>query len=191
MPIVRKNSIRLLLMIAFAVCFIAASPKRVRTRLSVPQVEEEMAAGSFMVSSDCPTCNNGYRLDQIRVFGFDKPAASLSETIFLTNTTDRTLTGVSLYIDYRSMDGSQLHKRFLHIDCNVPAGETRSIQFPSWDRQRSFYYHGSASVVKSRSRRAQPFEVALDPVSYTLSFAESVKSDTTQAPIARQAVGNY
>lgn len=189
--IVLRKIVLLVLGVAVSIAAVAM-PKRVRTKLSVPPaVEDEMAVGSFMVSSDCATCNNGYRLDQISLSGFDKPAASLSETLFITNNTDRTLTGVSLYVDYRSMDGAQLHKRFLRIDCVVPPGETRQLRFPSWDRQRSFYYHGSASSVKSKSRRAQPFAVVLDPVSYTLSFEEKVKTDTTDVRTARQPAGNY
>lgn len=183
----------LALLLTLVLCAAApAAPKRVRTKLATPPpAEEEFVAGTFMVSSNCSTCNNGYRLDQIRLFGFDKPAASLSEVIFLTNSTDRTLKGISLYVSYLNMEGALLHKRFLRVSCDVPPGETRRLEFPSWDRQRSFYYHGSAPAGKTRGRRAQPFDVQLDPVSYTLSFADEAKTDTTSVASGRQPTENY
>ncbi|MDE7180207.1 MAG: hypothetical protein K2N88_03300 [Muribaculaceae bacterium] len=129
--------------------------------------EEEMARGSFMVASQCEDCNNGYRLEQVRFSGYDKPRTSAVETFFITNNTDRMLTGISLYIDYRMPDGRQLHKRYYSLRCAVPPGETRMAEIPSWDRQKSFVYERSADSPK---RPGTPFTVTFDPVAYYLSW---------------------
>lgn len=127
---------------------------------------QEMVAGSFMVASQCRNCNNGYRLDQVVFTGFDKNQGNSKESFFIINNTDRTLTGVSLYIDYRTLDGRQLHKRFFKLSCNIPAGETRKADIPTWDTQRSFYYHKS----KPAKHPGNPFEVIFDPIAYYLRF---------------------
>ena len=129
--------------------------------------EAEMAKGSFMVASQCTDCNNGYKLEQISFTGYDKPRQSSVETFFITNNTDRTLTGINLYIDYRMTDGRQLTKRFFRLSCSVPPGETRMAEIPSWDKQHSFVYEKSASTGK---RPATPYTVVFDPVAYFLSY---------------------
>lgn len=128
--------------------------------------EEQMAKGSFMVASQCADCNKGYNLSQITFTGFDKPQQSASETFFITNGTDRTLSGVNLYIDYRTPDGRQLHKRFLRLVCNIPPGETRAAEIDSWDMQKSFFFEKSVPSKKG----GNPFTVYFDPVAYYLRF---------------------
>lgn len=127
--------------------------------------QERTAKGSFLVASQCPDCNNGYTLDQISFSGFDKPARSSSESFFITNHTDRTMSGLSLYIEYLTPDGRQLHKQFLKLDCDIPAGETRKADIKSWDTQHSFHYHLSPA-----GKSSSPFTVRIDPVSYRLRF---------------------
>lgn len=124
-----------------------------------------MKRGSFMVASQCEDCNNGYTISQIAFSGFDKPGSSSMESFFITNRTDRTMSGVSLYIEYLTPDGRQLHKRYVKLDCNIPAGETRKCDIKSWDTQRSFHYELSAA-----SRRSSPFTVRFDPVAFYLRF---------------------
>ena len=128
--------------------------------------DEGMAKGSFMVSSQCEDCNNGYRLDQISFNGFDKPQQSNAETFFITNHTDHIMSGVSLYIEYMMPDGRQLHKRFLKLTCYIPPGETRSVSIDSWDKQRSFYYEKS----QPSKRGGTPFKVLFDPIAFYLRF---------------------
>lgn len=141
--------------------------RKTTLRLSAKDADEEpaMARGSFMVASHCPDCNNGYRINQIAFSGFDKHGSSSSESFFITNNTDRTMSGVSLYIEYLTPDGRQLHKRFLKLDCNIPAGETRKADVKSWDTQRSFHYERSRA-----SKSSSPFTVVFDPVAYYLRF---------------------
>lgn len=128
--------------------------------------DAEMIKGSFMVASQCESCNNGYRLDQVVFTGFDKNQNSSKESFFIINNTDRELTGVTLYIDYTTPDGRQLNKRFIKLSCSIPPGETRKADIPSWDTQHSFYY------IKSQpSRKAgNPFEIRFDPIALYLRF---------------------
>ncbi len=126
----------------------------------------DMIPGSFMVASQCEACNRGYRLNQIEFNGFDKLLKNGKESFFITNHTDRTLTGITLYIDYRTPSGKQLTKRFIKLSCRIPAGETRKADIPTFDTQRSFYYLRSEKPKKG----GNPFEVIFDPVAYYLQF---------------------
>ncbi len=128
--------------------------------------DPEMTSGSFMVASQCPTCNNGYKLDQIVFTGFDKNQGNSQESFFIINNTDRRLTGVALYIDYRTLDGRQLNKQYLKLACDIPPGETRKVDIKSWDTQKSFYYYKS----KPSKHRGNPFDIKFDPICYYLSF---------------------
>lgn len=127
---------------------------------------QEMSKGSFMVASQCEDCNAGYRLEQIIFSGYNKPRRSAIETFFITNNTDRHMSGVNLYIEYLTLDGRQLNKRFVKLVCDIPPGETRMAEVPGWDRQKAFYY------VRSDGGKSggTPYEVIFDPVSYYLRF---------------------
>lgn len=164
--------LRLLIILFAACCVTAYAPaKKTSLKLKVDKKqtngeEEEFARGSFMVASGCGTCNNGYRIDQISFSGFEKPQSSSLESFFITNSTDRTITGVTLYIEYLDAEERQLHKRFLRLSCDIPSGETRRAELKSWDKQNTFYYRDSAP-----SRRGgAPFTVRFDPVAYWLRF---------------------
>lgn len=129
------------------------------------ELTDTVVKGSFQVASFCESCNNGYRLDQIVFSGFDKPGSSSSESFFITNNTDRILSGVSMYIEYLTPDGRQLHKRWVRLNCSVPPGETRKADIKSWDTQRAFHYAESAP-----GRHSSPFSVKFDPVAVFLRF---------------------
>lgn len=128
--------------------------------------EQEMAKGSFMVASQCTDCNNGYRLSQIAFSGYDKTRTSRTESFFITNNTDRTMTGITMYVEYLTTDGRQLHKRFVRLVCDIPPGETRKADLESWDSQKSFYYEKSDAP----KRGGTPYSVIFDPVAFYLRF---------------------
>lgn len=148
-------------------CASDARRKGFRLKDNNEQVDTELVAGSFMVASQCEDCNNGYRIDQISFSGFDKPQNSSKESFFITNNTDRQMTGMTLYIEYLMEDGRQLHKRFLRLSCDIPAGETRQAVVESWDRQHGFRYKLSAAPARS-AHPATPFIVRFDPVCFYL-----------------------
>lgn len=139
---------------------------KVTVRLKEPKdtVGAEMTEGTMMVASQCEDCNHGFRLDQLSFFGFDKQLNSRQESFFIRNNTDRTLKGIAVYITYTTPAGNMLHKRYLKLNCEIPAGETRKADIDSWDTQKSFFYVKSA-VPK---RRATPFDVKFDLIAYYL-----------------------
>lgn len=142
--------------------------KRPKVKRSEVQVDTaQYVVGSFMVASACKTCNNGYTISQVKLYSFDKASSSDWETFFVENNTDRVMTGLSVYIIYKSMDGKQFHKRFVAFDnLYIPAGETRQVSTRSFDKQHSFYYYESSA---GRSG-ARPFKVAIDPVAVYLRY---------------------
>lgn len=88
--------------------------------------------------------------------GFDKTVESAYESLFLSNNSNDTLTSISLNIRYSMPDGRALTASDHTIDCTIPPHETRQISFPSWDKQKSFYYKNSRHPAR---RQATPFTV--------------------------------
>lgn len=159
-------------LIGLAMCIVPGECRRISTKMK-PSKMEKRAVGSFAVTGECEDCNNGYTLSQISYHGYDKPAPSDVETFFISNSTDRTLVSVGLYIIYMDLSGKQINKRFVKADCDIPSGETRLISIRSWDKQHSFYYFES----QKPRRTAHPYKVRLDPVSAYLSFEVDEQSD--------------
>lgn len=89
--------------------------------------------------------------------GYDKTLTSATESFFITNRSGRRLLGAVLDIDYLDMSGRQLHRRTVEITCDIPDGETRKVDIPTFDRQHSFYYRLS----QSPRRQASPFDVTI------------------------------
>ncbi len=88
--------------------------------------------------------------------GFDKPLGSLNETMFVTNRFAADVTAVYFTLDYFDRQGRQLHRVSRRIDVDLPAGETRQLIFPSWDRQKSFYYISG----RQPRTKATPFSIS-------------------------------
>jgi hypothetical protein len=85
--------------------------------------------------------------------------------MFITNNTDKTLLQVEIDLNYTTTSGNQLHRQIKTVDCNIPPKETRIVEFPSWDKHKSFYYKNS-NVPR---RRATPFDVSIRLKSIILS----------------------
>ena len=87
----------------------------------------------------------------------DKPLNSRTESLFITNRLDRELTEVTLRLSYSDAKGRMLHEATRKLRVIIPSGATRRVEFPSWDRQQTFYYlHGR----KPRTANVSPFDVA-------------------------------
>ena len=99
----------------------------------------------------------------IRLSGYDKPLNSRKESLFVTNKLPRDITAVELRINYTDMSGRQLHEVTRTIRADIPAGTTRRIDFQSWDKQNSFYYHKSR---QPRSANVTPFKVDCTVTAY-------------------------
>lgn len=96
--------------------------------------------------------------DSITLSGYDKPLRTTHETLLVTNSTARPVTGIALTINYLDMKGRQLHSRTDTLLIRIPPGETRMLRFPSWDRQQSYYYHLGP---EPRSSRFTPYTVSI------------------------------
>lgn len=92
--------------------------------------------------------------------GFEKVLRSSRESVFITNNTSRPLEALKLDITYKDMRGRMLHRNAMWVEAEIPAGETRMVSFPSFDRQNLFYYH--LSPLPSRASRATPFTVGIE-----------------------------
>ncbi|MDE6161752.1 MAG: hypothetical protein K2F77_08850, partial [Muribaculaceae bacterium] len=80
----------------------------------------------------------------VRLSGFDKTLASRRESFFVSNLMDSAdLVWLSMRIDYLDMSGRQLHQRRARVRYDVPPGQTRRVDIPSWDIQKVYYYHKS------------------------------------------------
>ena len=130
-----------------------------KMKLKVKPIEADttvMTEGSLTICSPCVPCNEGYSIEQAQITGFDKRTESTVESFFVTNTTDRSLTGLDFTLTYLTLEGRQLHSRHVEIDCDIPPGETRKYDIRSFDRQKSFYYHKSQAPTR---RQASPFRI--------------------------------
>lgn len=102
--------------------------------------------------------------DSIGFRGYDKPCNSRVETMLILNGSEAPVNGVEFCITYLDMKGRMLHRRNVYCNCDIPAGETRSIEFKSWDKQQTYYYHLSGEPRRS----AAPYRVEVEPLSFTL-----------------------
>ncbi len=76
--------------------------------------------------------------------GYEKTLRATRETVFITNRSDsREIGGIIFTVTYLDNAGRILHRRRVEAHPDIPAGETRRVDFPTWDRQMTFYYKGS------------------------------------------------
>ncbi|MCM1336796.1 MAG: hypothetical protein NC187_03895 [Candidatus Amulumruptor caecigallinarius] len=94
----------------------------------------------------------------LRLSGYDKPLRSRRETLLVTSLVTDTISGAIFTITYIDMQGRTLHERDVTVSGIVPPGATRMVDFPSWDRQQTFYYHLGP---KPRSGVATPYDVSI------------------------------
>lgn len=148
--------------LALMTCNPGIQARKIRTKLPVKtakalQESESTKQDQIRINENDFANDIGKIADKIRFYGFDKTVNSSTESFFISNTTDSTLTGVTLDITYHDMQGRQLHRWDVTFDCNIPPGETKRQDVKSWDTQKSFYHHQSA---KPR-RQATPFKVKM------------------------------
>ena len=140
---------------------IPAHGKKVKLHLNAKEDKKAQTEENFIGSF-----RDTENLSLISFTGYDKKINSSTESFFVKNNTDRTLTGIILTIEYLTPDGRQLEKKNHIIKCNIPPGETRKSDIKSWDTQHSFYY------VKSAPTRSvgSPFIVKFDPTAIYLKY---------------------
>lgn len=162
---------RLLIAILAVLAFFPADARKIKTKLPLTKTDsrlERMKQESIAITADSAKDETNYKISDIRFSGYDKKATADKETFFVTNTTDRTLQGFSIYIIYSTVAGKQLHRRYENVECNAAPGETVKIDIKSWDSQKSFYYEKSDAP--RGSRRATPYTIAFEPVAVYLAY---------------------
>lgn len=92
----------------------------------------------------------------LHLSGYDKPLRSSRESLFVTNRTCRTIKEISFDVEYLDRHGRQLHKRRVTVRCDIPSGQTRRVEFPSWDTQHAFYYRLST---KPQRADGAPYDI--------------------------------
>lgn len=96
------------------------------------------------------------RPGMVRCSGYDKPNSATRETFFITNLDSVDIAGVGLVFEYSDTQGRQLHRVAHTILADIPAGQTRSLSVPSWDRNNAFHYFRSNAPQR---RRSTPYQV--------------------------------
>lgn len=112
--------------------------------------------------SICEIKDSTLLLQRITLRGYEKTRDATQESLFATNNAAKTLTLLCLAIEYRDEKGRQLHRREVRIPCEIPTGETRLLNFPSWDKQHTFYYRHSPAPKRAQ---ASPYDVKIERVS--------------------------
>ena len=77
--------------------------------------------------------------DSVRFYGYEKTLRASRETLFVTNRGHRPIQSLEFTVTYFDNAGRQLHRRVVRATAPIPPGETRRVDFPTWDTQRSFY----------------------------------------------------
>ena len=96
------------------------------------------------VAVAAPVCDTVLpRGGEVRFSGYEKTLRATRETVFVSNLADRDVARVMFTVTYLDASGRQLHVVRKNVAVEIPAGETRRIDFPTWDRQFAFYYKRS------------------------------------------------
>ncbi len=145
-------------MIAGAMICTAQNTMRGRNLKPVPrQTTEATAARSDTITVDS---------DDILFSGYDKTLRSRKESVFVTNHSGHNACSISFEIEYRDMNGRQLHRERRSIDCDLPDGQTRLLVFPAWDKQQVWYYYLSRPA--RTSAQGTQYKVIIIPESITI-----------------------
>ena len=116
------------------------------TRKGKLQMEPAKEQTASVTPSDTLSAEPG----EIVLAGYEKPLRSRRESLFATNKTDAPVRAIELELTYLDATGRMLHKRTLWANVTLPTGETRNVNFPSWDKTQSFYYEGGAHPMRAQ-----------------------------------------
>lgn len=118
---------------AVAVCAQRQSSRRGRLKAS-PVVSAQVGLENAPFDTVAATAG------MVRFSGYEKTLRATRETVFVSNLSEREIDRVIFHITYRDAQGRQLHETRHCCRLCVPPGETRRLDFPTWDRQFAFYY---------------------------------------------------
>lgn len=160
---VKRRIYRILLMLCLAVSATAIDSAGKKTTIKLKAPKEKVSSvkkNHKKTATDKEEFSAVAR--QLTFTGYDKKANATTETFFIHNNSDQTLTSLELEISYLSESGNLLHKRIVEIDETIPAGESRKIDIPSWDKQKNFHYVKSDAGKKGSA----PFTVRFKVISF-------------------------
>lgn len=110
----------------------------------------------------------------VRFCGYEKTLRANDETLFIENKSDMELSRVIFTIYYIDNSGRAIHRRSLDLNCDIPAGDIRRVDFRSWDRQKTYYYlRGSKPRVS-----ATPYDVRVQADSLYFLVNKSLIPDS-------------
>lgn len=102
--------------------------------------------------------------DSVKLSGYDKPLNSMKESLLITNRSNHSISGLRIEITYLDLAGRELHGTMTDLHVDIPPGAIRKAVFPSWDTQRSYYYHLGK---KPRTANVTPYTVSCRVIHYT------------------------
>lgn len=100
--------------------------------------------------------------------GYEKEAGAARETMLISNHSGLYISGIEMTVTYLDMSGRMLHSRKITKKCDVPPGETRMFDYPTWDRQKTYYYH----LGNSPRKVATPYDVKVSPIAFWIKTDE-------------------
>lgn len=102
-----------------------------------------------------------FTTSSIKFTGYDKNLASTKESFHIINGSGLDIKSMFVKIIYKDMSGRMLHSREISIREEIPCGETRKVDIPSWDTQKTFYYY-----LSTRPKRiAAPYKISISLLS--------------------------
>lgn len=77
---------------------------------------------------------------RLTFLGYDKKTSSAKESFFVENGSETPLSSIELEITYFTTAGKQIHKRTVELKEAFTPGDSKKVDIPSWDTQKSFHY---------------------------------------------------
>lgn len=152
-------------LIFIAVCCLAIHAQRTtRPRLVLDPGALTMPAKTV----EADTIGRDSAMACVRFSGFEKTLRSRRESVHATNLLAAdTILSLEIEIEYLDTKGRQLHQRTVSVDCEIPPGQTRMLDFPSWDKQQVWHYR--LSKPPRSNSQATPFDVKLSALFLVVS----------------------
>lgn len=102
-----------------------------------------------------------FTASSVRFTGYDKNLNAAKESFHIVNGSILDIKSLHVKIIYKDMSGRMLHSREISIREEIPCGETRKVDIPSWDTQKTFYYY-----LSTRPKRiAVPYKISISLLS--------------------------
>lgn len=141
----------LLLLLTTATATLPCGAKTIRLGLKKPdhKAMSEWEAAAYAKRADLrsisidslPAAEADSLRKEIVFVGYDKTLNARTESFFISSHAPSDLQGLEIELRYFTMDGEQLHERTERLNITVPSGRTVKADIPSWDTQKSFFYH--------------------------------------------------